>query len=154
MDDVRRPIELRVPPRLTPAPPPAGRWLLPLAGIILIGAGMFLYRFNPAEHAFYPVCFFHEWTGWHCPGCGASRALYSLVHGRCLAALRFNPLFVLLLPWLAWAAGRRVIAYSLGRAWAPVRMPAAVVTGLVVTVLLFGVLRNLPWRPFIWLAPP
>ncbi|MCS7042211.1 MAG: DUF2752 domain-containing protein [Bryobacteraceae bacterium] len=65
-----------------------------------------LYLFDPAETPFYPPCRIRLWTGWSCPGCGATRALHALLHGRVAAAWALNPLWTLAAPglclWLAW----------------------------------------------------
>lgn len=59
---------------------------------------MVLFLFDPAQHAFYPRCYFYLLTGWQCPGCGSLRALHQLTHGNVAAAFRFNPLLVLAMP--------------------------------------------------------
>src|SRR5215472_13657034 len=79
--------------------------LMALAGCVV------LYFFNPTSYHFYPVCQFHQLTGLHCPGCGATRALYALLHGDLVTALHDNALFVALLA----AAGLRGIWFALNR---------------------------------------
>ncbi|MDR4007522.1 MAG: DUF2752 domain-containing protein, partial [Ruminococcus sp.] len=37
-----------------------------------------------------PPCYIHQFTGLYCPGCGATRAVYALVHGDILLSLRQN----------------------------------------------------------------
>ena len=57
-----------------------------------------LYTYPPVTSGFYPQCVFHQLTALDCPGCGSTRALHALVHGRVLEALRFNPfLFAVML---------------------------------------------------------
>lgn len=48
-----------------------------------------------ASRGIYP-CFFHIVTGAYCPGCGGTRALLALLHGRVADSLRFNPLVLYL----------------------------------------------------------
>jgi len=98
-----------------------------------------------------PACPFHALTGLYCPGCGSTRALFSLLHGDPARAFSMNPAMVLALPLL--------LAMVLGQAGlvpaalsAPVRALARPKAWLVVLVL-FGVLRNLPFAPFDLLAP-
>ena len=64
--------------------------LLLFTGILLI----FLYFHNPSEEPFI-VCTFNYFTGLKCPGCGSTRALYSLLHLDLLSAVRFNSFFVI-----------------------------------------------------------
>lgn len=63
-----------------------------------VAAGVWvLYTFAPAAYRFYPRCVFKAATGFDCPGCGTTRALHHLLHGRIEEAFHFNPmLFVLI----------------------------------------------------------
>lgn len=102
-----------------------------------------------------PECQFHERTGWHCPGCGGTRSFLALARGDLPTALRMNPLgtgliiyVALLLLRLSWEAAFprlrwRRFPFSDRAAW-----------GVVAGLLVFAVLRNLPWWPFTLLAPP
>jgi hypothetical protein len=58
-----------------------------------------LLAYPPAQSSLYPACPIHHLFGIDCPGCGATRALAALLHGRLAEALRLNALFVLLLPF-------------------------------------------------------
>lgn len=40
-----------------------------------------------------PVCVFHEFTGFPCPGCGATRCVRHLLKGEWLTAFLLNPVF-------------------------------------------------------------
>ena len=122
--------------------------------LLLVGAGLLLFalfRLNPAEHSFFPRCFFHSVTGLECPGCGGQRAVHHLVHGRIATAFRCNALFVSLLPVAAWYLTRFVIRRFTGR-----QLPAPFHHHvwpwiLAVLVVAFGVVRNLPGLE--WLRP-
>ncbi len=65
-----------------------------------IAAAVLLYRFPPEQYNFYPVCPVYHYLHIYCPGCGSTRALAALLHGRVLEAMHYNPLFVMLLPLL------------------------------------------------------
>ena len=71
-----------------------------LIAAALCGTGALLYRFPPEQYSFYPICPVWALTHWECPGCGATRALAALLHGRVVDALQYNPLFVCLSPFL------------------------------------------------------
>src|SRR5271170_5711121 len=95
-----------VPPKIKSAAQPS---LAIFAGVVfgmaILGAGAFVFFFNPSTHGFYPVCAFHQLTGLNCPGCGATRALYALLHGNFQLALKDNALFIFSLAViLAWGA--------------------------------------------------
>ena len=112
-----------------------------LAGAFVLGAAL-IYRFSPAEHTFYPRCLFHALTGLQCPGCGATRALYQLLHLHFRDALHYNALFTVLAPFaLLWFA---FWYYSVMRFdHSPdIRMPRTAVAGCYLVALVFAVVRN------------
>lgn len=119
-----------------------------LAG--LLGAGAILYRVDPASVSWLPKCPLYQITGWHCPGCGITRAAHALLHGDVAGALAKNPLIVGATPILAgyciWKRRRE------GRGWTTTISSRAVI-GLLVILLAFAVLRNIPIYPFELLAP-
>ena len=118
---------------------------------VLVGAAT-LFLFNPAQSGFYPICLFHKSTGLLCPGCGSLRALHHLLHGHVAAAMHFNVLLVLSLPVAGWLGGKFAMAKLRNRPFSFDIAPGALWCGLVV-LLLFGVLRNLPFAQQAWLAP-
>lgn len=69
--------------------------------IFIIGtAALFLlFFFNPENYPF-PKCPFLLLTGWECPGCGSQRAIHALLHFNIPAALQYNALLVLSLPYI------------------------------------------------------
>ena len=107
------------------------------------GCAAILLRFPPTAYSFYPRCPIHEYLHLQCPGCGATRALAALLHGRVAEAMHFNALFVVLLPVLAGYAA--VCCY---RAWKTVEFrwpqpPRMAVYGVLVVAVVFMVARNL-----------
>src|SRR5476649_40170 len=81
------------------------------------GATAFLYAVDPNRHAVYPQCLLYNATGIYCAGCGATRALYALLHGRVLDALHDNALFIAALPLLLYVAGSYALAAWSANAW-------------------------------------
>jgi hypothetical protein len=99
---------------------------------------------DPNQPGHYPTCPFLAVTGHWCPGCGTLRAIHALSRGDVAAAAGLNVLFLASLPllaviWLRWVR----------RSWTgaprPQPAPAALIWALAVGVLLFGVIRNLPF---------
>ena len=124
------------------------------AGVVLsataIGVCAMVFFFNPSTHEFYPVCLLHALTGLNCPGCGATRALYALLHGNFLLALKNNALFVLALAALAiWSV--RFVFLKSKRQTATFHVPPKFLWTFLVLSFVFAVLRNLPG--FEWLSP-
>jgi uncharacterized protein DUF2752 len=112
-----------------------------MAAGLLAGSGV-LYTFSPTEHHFYPICVFHALTGWQCPGCGGTRALYHLLHLQVREALHYNALITAIAPVaLAWF----VFWYAsvVFRGYSPsLRISRPVAVCLYVVVLFFAAARN------------
>ena len=58
------------------------------------------YFFDPLKYSFFLKCPLKTITGYECAGCGVQRAFHSLLHFRFLEAFKFNPLFVISIPFL------------------------------------------------------
>jgi hypothetical protein len=142
---------MNAPPPIIARAAPGNTWYVAvLLAVVALGSGAVVYFFNPVTHSFYPACRFHQLTGLNCPGCGATRACYALLHGDIFTSFRDNALFVLSLPavllrgaWLAVARWQRRPAGPLVTAnWA---------WAICLVALVFAVLRNLP--AFAFLSP-
>jgi len=121
--------------------------------ILLVAAGalLLLYFFVEPKNGILPKCFFHELTGLYCPGCGVQRSFHALLNGHILNAIDYNLLFILFLPLIIFF----ILAFSLGRkhpATSFIYKPVFSFT-VVIVVVSFWVLRNIPVTPFSWLAP-
>lgn len=125
------------PARLTSLGGPVGVGALAGAAVGVIAL------LDPNEPGHYPTCPVLAVAGEFCPGCGSLRAVHALAHGDLPAALGLNVLTVLSVvvltaAWVLW----------LRRAWtgAPRRVvvPAPAIWALLVVVLVFAVVRNLP----------
>jgi hypothetical protein len=122
--------------------------------VLAVGAAglALLYFFSPEDVSFYPRCGLFALTGLHCPGCGSLRALHHLAHGRINAALDANALLVITVALVAaWSVVRLIRRRPLIPAtFTPRPWTVILILGIG---FLFGVLRNLPWPPFVVLAP-
>jgi Protein of unknown function (DUF2752) len=136
-----------------PLSPRARRRLLLLAALAAAAGLSLLYRFAPTGDSFYPRCLFHTVTGLHCPGCGTTRCLHALLHGRPREAVAYNALALLALPFLLFWAGRWSVAFLRGVPLRSRPLPRWAYVLLVGAVLAFWVLRNLNVPPFDALAP-
>lgn len=87
-------------------------------------------------------CPLHEATGLYCPACGATRALAALLGGQPMLAMRSNAL-LFVAPFIV--IGLEFLPKSWeGRLGGDLR--AAV---LIAVLILFTVIRNLPWFWFL-----
>ena len=113
-----------------------------LAGAAALCVGIVVYVVDPHQSSHLPPCPFHALTGLFCPGCGSTRAMHHLLHGRVFEALDKNPLFVLSIPFLILLLLRPKLTRVPWISWTA--------TGVVIA---FGVLRHLPVPPFTHLTP-
>lgn len=112
-----------------------------------------LVRYNPVGNCWFPPCPFKYLTGWYCPGCGSTRALHHLLQGRFAAAFGYNPLMVFCVPFLLVNGAARVLPAGRRRLFDERSLSPVVIVCILICVVLFGVLRNLPMYPFSFLTP-
>ncbi|THB64361.1 MAG: DUF2752 domain-containing protein, partial [Desulfovibrio sp.] len=91
--------------------------------------------------------------GLHCPGCGAGRGLHRLLHGDIVGLLNANLLVAVLLPIPAYYGSGALLRASVGKGLPRPNMRINLGWLVLGMVLVFWLLRNLPWFPFTWLAP-
>lgn len=137
------------PPKVSATASPT-KFAAVLLAATALGAGALIYFFNPTTHGFYPVCQFHRLTGWNCPGCGATRAVYALLHGNVSTAIRDNALLICALAALTIRAIWFAVKKRTGRTTGDF-FPTKFLWPLLVVALVFTVLRNLP--AFAFLSP-
>ncbi len=101
-----------------------------------------LWRYNPVGNSHYPKCPLLSLTGIYCPGCGSLRALHYLLHGDCGEAIRYNVLAMLAIPFL-------IAYFAIPRLQTHPKTPVIV----LYIVIAYFILRNIPFQPFLLLAP-
>jgi hypothetical protein len=129
------------------------RQLIITAGVWLglAAVAIFLFFFNPASPAnqWFPKCPFRLLTGWQCPGCGSTRALYQLLHLHPLAAFKLNPLMVLTLPFIVYGFLGLTRSAVLGKPQRRLFIPPVYLWTWLALLIFFWVFRNTPWYPFV-----
>jgi hypothetical protein len=119
--------------------------------IIAAGAILLLYFFVEPKNGNLPKCVFHELTGLYCPGCGTQRSFHALLNGHLLTAMNYNLLFILFLPLIIYFI--TVFILDKKHPASSFIYKANFSMAIVIVVISFWVLRNLPFAPFSWLAP-
>jgi hypothetical protein len=119
----------------------------------LLAACGVVYFFPPTDYSFYPRCFFHDLTGLHCPGCGGTRCAFALLHGDLAQAAAYNILVLIYLPYLSLTGLNACWHAVFDRPMYSRKMPAWTIRATAVLMVLFWILRNLPYAPFTLLAP-
>jgi hypothetical protein len=119
----------------------------------LMGLAVLFFLLNPNENEIFPRCVFHSLTGYYCPGCGSQRAIHNLLHLHLEKVTSSNILFLpaslaiiyhhihpSLNKKLNWKLPN--ILYLKNTPWV-----------ILIIIILFWILRNLPFYPFSVLAP-
>lgn len=122
---------------------------------LLLGTGTILmyYLINPSDLELMPKCPFHSFTGYHCPGCGSQRALHDFLHGNLIEGFKHNFLIglgilVLFYKWFLLIRAKyyphknKDLLYHPKGPWV-----------ILILILFFWILRNIPYAPFKVLAP-
>ena len=117
-------------------------WIAAHLALIL---GILLFpRYLRATSGFFSIlsgCFLHDFAHLYCPFCGGTRSLNALLHGSFGEAFRFHallPVFV-----LAGALYDAIVFYCILKGKKqPFRIPKPAAIGILVTVVGYGVLRN------------
>ncbi|MCB1094172.1 MAG: DUF2752 domain-containing protein [Verrucomicrobiae bacterium] len=130
------------------------RVVIVVFGVIGVVLLCIVYARDPSEGYGLPPCRFKEVTGYHCPGCGGTRSVHALLHGRVGMAFYYNPLFIAGLAFGGLALGWLKLRHSLGAAPLQMSTRQGVALAIVVigAILGFGVIRNFSWYP--WLKAP
>lgn len=128
------------------------RRLALLAGVTVGGLGL-LYWFPPATSWIYPPCLIRTATGFYCPGCGTTRALHALLHGDLKQAAHHNLLLVAMLPALAAFLMVQAVSVARDGRWRAIRAPRILPVLLLGVMLLYALVRNLPFEWALLLAP-
>ncbi|RPD94476.1 DUF2752 domain-containing protein [Aureibaculum marinum] len=123
--------------------------MLLLSGVI----ALFYFIVFPNEIGFILRCPLYDTTGVYCPGCGSQRAIHNLVHGNFLAALKQNIMLILGVLALLYHYGI-VLSNSIFKTnFKSILNNKKVLLIALAILLLFWILRNIPYYPFTFLAP-
>ena len=96
-------------------------------------------------------CIFHEITGLYCPGCGITRMIISIIHFDFYQAFRYNPLIFILSPILIVISSIEIFCYLFDIENKYIKKYDKLLIILIVLLILFGILRNIPL--FSYLKP-
>jgi hypothetical protein len=106
-------------------------------------AAYVLYHFPPETSSFYPRCPVYLWLHLYCPGCGGTRAVAALLHGRMREALHWNAAVVAALPFAFAFSATAFVRAVRPRAFSWPLLPQPVLAPLLVAIGVFTIARNL-----------
>lgn len=130
------------------------KFLLFIFIAIPIALIVFYYSFYDANTPYSIQCGLYRATGLLCPGCGGQRAFHHLLHGHILTALQYNAVFILGLPFLIYLYYIIINVYIFNKKG---YLNSFVFTGkfgysILIIFSIFFILRNIPYKPFIYLS--
>ena len=121
-------------------------------GVCVAGAAAVWY-FDPVNAGFFPQCPLYSMTGFACPGCGLTRGFHALFHGDVLTALDFNAMIPVISIFFGYIFFSMLSVAVRGKGFSINKTSIAIVWVTLVSLLAFGVLRNIPAYPFTVLFP-
>lgn len=131
------------------------RIIIVVAGLCLLLLGIWvLYHYDALPPALRLRCIIFQMTGLYCPGCGATRACYAILHGNWKGAVGYNPLLVILFPIAAVYIILRTFDWMMtGTNHIDSYIPDCFLYSLLGIVMIYGIARNIPIWPFYFLRP-
>ena len=112
-----------------------------------------VWYFDPVNAGFFPACPLYSLTGFACPGCGLTRGFHALFHGDILTALDYNALIPLILAFFGYIFFSMLSVAVRGKGFNVNRVSMWLIWATFITLLVFGILRNIPAYPFTVLFP-
>ncbi len=96
-------------------------------------------------------CVFHEITGLHCPGCGVTRMIGSILKLDFYQAFRYNPLVFILSPFLIIYGIIKLYENMYDKIIFNKKIEKVSIITIIILLVIFGILRNI--EMFNFLAP-
>ena len=90
-------------------------------------------------------CVFYELTGYKCPGCGMTRAVFSIIEGNFKAAFSYNKTIILVVPFLFGYVFYKSYLYLCNREMSKKISKIINIFAIFIVCLLivYGILRNI-----------
>lgn len=103
------------------------------------------YYFLNSQYNIGIPCIFHELTGYQCPGCGITRALFSLLQGDIKKAFSYNQLIFFLAPFIIAYFIYTNYIYILGKKQSKKAQTIITIisTILIIITIAYGIIRNI-----------
>ncbi len=127
------------------------KFIFAFIGVLILGAVYFEY--DPINNLLFPKCPLYATTGIYCPGCGSQRATHALLHLDIPGVFSSNILFLpaLLVVFLHYSIA--ISNHFLGTTYHSILDKSKAPWVIFIIVVLFFILRNIPYPPFSYLAP-
>lgn len=121
--------------------------------IVLIGLAVLFFYFSPEQEEFFPQCPMYSLTGFYCPGCGSQRAIHHLLHFNIYGVVSNNFLFIPAILIIVYGLFLPEVNRIFRKQYKNLLYHKCTPIIILLIVLLFWILRNIPVFPFSVLAP-
>ncbi len=121
--------------------------------LLLLGVAFLYFFIDPGEVDFLPKCLLFETTGIYCPGCGSQRATHQLLNLNFLGVLQQNVLYVVALLILGYHLFITALNLYIKQPVYNYLYHPKTPLLILIFIVLFWILRNIPYYPFNLLAP-
>lgn len=111
------------------------------------------FNINPSEISLFPKCPLYSTTGVYCPGCGSQRAMHDILHLDIKGVIGHNLLFLLGLLVIIYHFLIEVISLISKTKIRNLLYHPKTPILLLVIIIIYWILRNIPYYPFTILAP-
>ncbi len=123
------------------------------AFLAILILGYLYFKYDPINNLLFPKCPLYATTGVYCPGCGSQRATHSLLNFDISGVFKSNILFLPAMLIVGYHYSITVINKFLGKNYFSILDKSNAPLVILVIVVLFFILRNIPVEPFTYLAP-
>jgi hypothetical protein len=120
---------------------------------VLAAVAILFFFLDPSEHDIFPRCIFYSVTGYYCPGCGSQRSIHSLLHFDFKGVVQHNVLFLMAVPALLYHYLHPFFNKKFYKNLPNLFYMKATPVVVLILIILFWFIRNLPFFPFSGLAP-
>jgi len=124
--------------------------ILIFIGLVLV---LFYYFVNPNKVNYLLKCPLYATTGIYCPGCGSQRATHALLHLNFVEMFKQNLLYFFAILLLVYHLGIYIFNNIFNKKYTSILNYKKTPVIILIIVIIFWILRNLPWEPFNLLAP-
>ncbi|PHR69378.1 MAG: hypothetical protein COA67_10410 [Lutibacter sp.] len=123
-------------------------------GLLFVGMmiAILYFYFNPSV-TFFPKCPLYTTTGIYCPGCGSQRAFHDLLHLDFKGVIGHNLLFLFGLSILIYHLTVNFLNTFYNKGIKNILYHKKAPILILVLIIIFWILRNIPLYPFTLLAP-
>ncbi len=123
------------------------------AFVAMVVLGYLYFKYDPINNLLFPKCPLYATTGIYCPGCGSQRATHALLHLNIPEVFNSNILFLPAIIIVVLHYSISVTNKFTGTTYTSILDKSKAPLVIFIIVILFFILRNIPYAPFTYLAP-